>query len=42
VAEDPSKAFPNHSPYFAANEKNLKYGVRALTQLAVDYLVLNK
>ena len=42
VAEDPSKAYPNHSPYFFADEQNLKYGVKALTQLALDYLVLNK
>ena len=42
VAPDPSKAAPNHSPYFFADEKNLKYGMKALTQLAVDYLYLNK
>ena len=42
VAPDPSKAAPNHSPYFFADERNLKYGTKALTQLAVDYLYLHK
>ena len=42
VAPDPSKAYPNHSPYFFADEKNLKYGTKVLAQLAVDYLFLNK
>ena len=42
VAPDPSKAAPNHSPYFFADERNLKYGTKALTQLAVDYLYLYK
>ncbi len=42
VAEDPTKAYPNHSPYFAADERNLKFGVKAMAQLAVDYLFLNQ
>jgi len=42
VAVDPSKASSNHSPYFAADERNLKFGVKAMTQLAVDYLFLNQ
>ena len=42
VSEDPSKAYSNHSPYFFADERNLKYGMKALTQLAIDYLYLNQ
>jgi amidohydrolase len=42
VAVDPSTASSNHSPYFAADERNLKFGMKSLTQLAVDYLFLNQ
>lgn len=40
--KDPKTAPPNHSPYFFADEDNLKYGMRALAGLAVDYLFMNK
>jgi amidohydrolase len=36
--KDPLTAAPNHSPYFFADEGALEVGVRALSQLAVDYL----
>ena len=42
VSEDPSKAYPNHSPYFFADERNLKYGMKSMAQLAADYLFLNQ
>jgi amidohydrolase len=42
VAVDPSKASSNHSPYFAADERNLKFGMKSMAQLAVDYLYLNQ
>ena len=42
VAEDPSIAYSNHSPYFFADERNLKYGMKSLTQLTLDYLYLNQ
>ena len=42
VSEDPSKAYPNHSPYFFADERNLKYGMKSMAQLATDYLFLNQ
>lgn len=42
VAVDPSTASSNHSPYFAADERNLKFGMKSLAQLAVDYLYLNQ
>ena len=42
VAVDPSKAYSNHSPYFFADERNLKYGMKSMAQLAVDYLYLNQ
>ncbi len=35
---DPSAAAPNHSPRFFADEACLVHGVRALAQLACDYL----
>ncbi len=35
---DPSKAAPNHSPRFYADEASLLLGVRALAHLAADYL----
>jgi amidohydrolase len=36
--QDPATAPRNHSPYFFADEAALPVGVRALAQLAVDYL----
>jgi amidohydrolase len=36
--KDPAKAAANHSPYFFADEGALEVGVRAMSQLAVDYL----
>lgn len=42
VAEDPATAASNHSPYFFADERNLKFGMKAMAQLAVDYLFLNQ
>jgi len=36
--EDMSKAAPNHSPLFYADERALPIGVRALAGLAMDYL----
>jgi amidohydrolase len=35
---DPAKAAPNHSPRFFADEGALKVGIRALANLAVDYM----
>lgn len=35
------EAAPNHSPYFFADEAALPTGVRALANLAVDFLVIN-
>lgn len=35
---DPSRAAPNHSPKFFADERALPIGVRLLSQLAVDFL----
>ena len=35
---DPGTAAPNHSPRFRADERSLVHGVRALAQLACDYL----
>jgi amidohydrolase len=34
-------AAPNHSPRFFADEGALKLGIRALANLAVDYLAAN-
>ena len=42
VAENPSIAYSNHSPYFFADERNLKYGMKSLAQLTLDYLYLNQ
>ena len=42
VSQDPSKAYSNHSPYFFADERNLKFGMKSMAQLAVDYLYLNQ
>jgi metal-dependent amidase/aminoacylase/carboxypeptidase family protein len=36
--QDPEKAAQNHSPLFFADEAALPVGVRAMTNLAVDYL----
>jgi amidohydrolase len=36
--EDPQSAPANHSPLFHIHEPALKYGVRALAYLAIDYL----
>jgi amidohydrolase len=35
---DPAKVAENHSPYFFVDEGALPVGVRALANLAVDYL----
>jgi amidohydrolase len=35
---DPTQAYSNHSPRFVADERGLEVGVRALANLAVDYL----
>ena len=37
--EDMSKAAPNHSPLFYADERALEIGVRTMSSLAVDYLL---
>ena len=37
----PEDAIPNHSPLFYVDEAALKPGVRAMSQLAVDYLSQN-
>jgi amidohydrolase len=36
--QDPKTAPRNHSPYFAADEAALPVGVRAMTQVTLDYL----
>ena len=36
---EPAQAAPNHSPRFFADEGALKVGIRALANLAVDYLM---
>ncbi len=36
--QDPAKAAKNHSPYFFADEAALPVGVKAMTNLALDYL----
>ncbi len=36
---DPRKAAPNHSPYFYIDESALIVGIRAMSHLAVDYLI---
>ncbi|HLL83370.1 MAG TPA: amidohydrolase [Longimicrobium sp.] len=38
AGQDLSRVAPNHSPFFFADEGALPVGVRAMTQLAVDYL----
>jgi len=39
--QDPKTVAPNHSPYFFADEAALPVGVRALANLAVDYLMMS-
>jgi amidohydrolase len=39
---DPRTAAPNHSPFFFADEGALPNGVRAMSMLAVDYLLSGK
>lgn len=36
---EPAKAAPNHSPHFYVDESGLIYGVRALANLTVDYML---
>ncbi|MDI9853466.1 amidohydrolase [Comamonas sp. 17RB] len=36
---EPAKAAPNHSPHFYVDESSLIYGVRALANLTVDYML---
>jgi metal-dependent amidase/aminoacylase/carboxypeptidase family protein len=36
--KNPASAPPNHSPLFYIDEMGLPIGVRALAQLAIDYL----
>ena len=38
ASDDPSKVFPNHSPYFYADERALPLGVKALASLTLDYM----
>ena len=42
MAEQAGKAPANHSPLFYVDEKALPTGVRALANLAVDYLSTGK
>lgn len=37
-ADDPDLVYPNHSPYFYADESALPVGVQAMTALALDFL----
>jgi amidohydrolase len=37
-ADDPALVYPNHSPYFYADERALPVGVTAMTALALDFL----
>ena len=39
---DLHQAAPNHSPRFRIDENGLELGVRALAQLACDYLATNR
>ena len=39
---DPKLAAPNHSPKFYVDERALPIGVRLLSEMAVDYLLLGK
>jgi len=38
AADDPEMIYPNHSPYFYADESALPVGVQAMTALALDFL----
>lgn len=38
AADDPDMVYPNHSPYFYADESALPVGVQAMTALALDFL----
>ena len=38
----PNQAAPNHSPFFYVNEDALLTGVRTMSALTVDYLLMNK
>lgn len=38
AADDPEMVYPNHSPYFYADESALPVGVQAMTALALDFL----
>ncbi|WP_370678496.1 amidohydrolase [Comamonas sp. GB3 AK4-5] len=40
--QDPAKAAPNHSPNFYVDESGLIFGVRALANLTVDYMLAAK
>lgn len=40
-ADDPAMVYPNHSPYFYADERALPVGVRAMTALALDFMTEN-
>lgn len=42
AGQDTSKAPYNHSPYFYVDESSFKVGTKALSQLAIDYLAMNK
>ncbi len=37
-SDNPDMVFPNHSPYFFADERALPIGVQAMTALTLDYL----
>ncbi|WP_139141416.1 amidohydrolase [Pseudohongiella acticola] len=38
AADDPEMVYPNHSPFFYADESALPVGVQAMTALALDFL----
>ena len=38
ASDDPDMVYPNHSPYFYADESALPVGVEAMTALALDFL----
>ena len=38
AADDPDMVYPNHSPYFYADESALPIGVQAMPALALDFL----
>lgn len=40
--DDPDMVYPNHSPYFYADESALPVGVQAMTALALDFLHANQ